>query len=174
MKRLQGHYRWLKNPPEKEPQLEDFGGKLEQDRKGRQIRVFPHLDAERRYKAACREWKQYQVWLRERNPARAKLEALYHYDTKHAGNLVRMIIQGKELLEKGTFNPKLIPETKELILHVLHGGWEYEELIAWAEARDGLLKEMPTSLPKKPKFRCIEALLMELNEGSLTRYTMLP
>lgn len=38
------------------------------------------LDRERRYKAAMREWQQYQSWQQNRNPERAAIEAAHGFD----------------------------------------------------------------------------------------------
>jgi predicted nucleotidyltransferase len=42
--------------------------------------VLYAIRQERRYRAARKHWEQYQRWIRERNPARAELEAKYGFD----------------------------------------------------------------------------------------------
>lgn len=167
LKRLQGHYQWLKNPPKERPEPSDFGGWLEQDEKGGQTLTFPHIDAERRYKASAKTWKQYQTWLRERNPARARLEARYGYDTKHAMNLVRMMIKGAALLTTGDYNPVLDDDEKEFVMEVYRGEWSYERLVDWADTMDNRLQTMETCLPKVADHDSVEKRLMRLNMESL-------
>ena len=167
LKRLQRHYQWLMNPPEHRPTLEEFGGWLETANKGGQKRVFPHLDAQNRYEQAAKHWKQYQTWLRERNPARAELERRYGYDTKHASHLVRLMLQVEQVLQAGDYNPQLQGEMLETVRTVLHGGWAYERLIHWAEGADERVKSMDSALPRRPARKEAEALLMSINRESL-------
>ncbi len=95
--RMERHHRWLVDPPDHVPRPEAFGA---QDIGGRYR--WPHTDAEQGYRAALRHWNQYQEWLRNRNPARAELEASYGYDTKHAMHLLRLLRMGEEILHDGT------------------------------------------------------------------------
>lgn len=63
--------------------------------------VVVTLEAERRYRAARKQWDSYRVWMRQRNPARAALERVHGYDTKHAMHLVRLLRMGLEIVERG-------------------------------------------------------------------------
>lgn len=167
LKRLQRHYEWLTNPPDHRPRLEDFGGRLEQDPKGGQKKTFPHQDAQSRYEAAERHWKQYQHWLENRNPARAALEARYGYDTKHAGHLVRLMVKAVELLETGDYDPVLVGEQLEIVRTVQGGGWTYPSLIDWARDMDARVHGMTSALPRRPDRAAAEGLLMDINLASL-------
>ncbi|MCA9646386.1 MAG: nucleotidyltransferase domain-containing protein, partial [Myxococcales bacterium] len=62
--------------------------------------VVDALAAERRYRAAMRQWEAYRTWQKQRNPARAALEAQHGYDTKHAGQptaAAQTLLQGRTL-----------------------------------------------------------------------------
>lgn len=163
LKRLQGHYVWLTNPPSYMPTLEEFGGWLANDKKGGQRKVFPDIDSENRYTAATKKWKQYQTWLAERNPERAKLERKFGYDTKHASHLVRLMLQCEDILTHGTYSPTLTGMSLSTVLAVLRGEWEYDRLVSFAETYDSLLAVIQTGLPKKADYHGIEQLLMRLN-----------
>lgn len=169
LKRLKGHYQWLTNPPNHEPTLEEFGGKLISDSKGGQTKLFPSAHDQWMYDNAAKHWKQYQTWLRERNPARARLEKEYGYDTKHASHLVRLLIKVKGVLESGDYNPVLDELERATVLEVLHGGWPYEYLIEWAEEADAAVMTMPSELPGEPKTETIELVLMIIHERTLCR-----
>jgi uncharacterized protein len=111
LNRLKGHREWLRNPPTHQPTREEFG--LTQAGQGvREIAkgvdistISPEalviIDREKAYKAASRRWTDYQDWMKERNPKRAKLEAAYGYDTKHAMHLMRLLRMGYEILTTG-------------------------------------------------------------------------
>ena len=167
LKRLQRHYQWLTHPPDHPPTLEEFGGRLESDDKGGQKRIFPHLDAQNRYEQAAKHWKQYQTWLRERNPARAELERKYGYDTKHASHLVRLMLQVERVLQAGDYNPQMQGDTLQTVRDVLQGRWAYERLVAWAEEADLRVRSIDSPLPPRPARQEAEALLMSLNRQSL-------
>ena len=231
LKRINTHYRWLKNPPKAAPLREDFGlpertvipadqlaaaqsaiqkrcdewswHDLEELEPGlRQMikdefvrrlaevttwgedafeeRTFlaatrslgfstnfiELLDKERRYGSAHREWNQYQTWQKERNQARAVLEAQHGYDTKHAMHLVRLLRMCREILTEGVVRVRR-PDAEEL-LSIRAGAWTYEKLIEWATAEDAALTEIAqaSKLPKAPDRKKIDAICMEMVEAS--------
>ena len=163
LKRIKGHRRWLTNPPSHKPILEDFRGKVENGKHGEQSLVFPSQHFEQQYKAALKNWKDYQRWLIKRNPARAELERKYGYDTKHASHLVRLMLQVQNILSNGDYNPILSSADKHIVLLVLRGGMKYGDLVDWAEEADEHVKTMQTDLPHSPDRVAAEALLMRLN-----------
>jgi predicted nucleotidyltransferase len=125
-----------------------------------------HLDRERMYNNAMREWQQYQKWKEERNPARAALEEKFGYDTKHAMHLVRLMRMCREVLIEGKVRVRR-PDAEDL-LAIRAGSWTYEELIAWAKNQDLELNAVMESspLPWGPDYKKIEALCIDLVEGS--------
>ena len=118
---------------------------------------FIHLlDIERRYSSRLKEWSNYQTWLATRNPARAALEAVHGYDTKHAMHLVRLVRMCREILETGKVIVKR-PDADEL-LAIRHGAWSYEQLREWATTEDAKLEECAKTsmLPKAPDVEAID------------------
>lgn len=160
--RMERHHRWLVDPPDHRPQPEEFGAR---DTGGRYR--WPHTDAERGYRTAFRHWNQYQEWLRNRNPARAELEAKYGYDTKHAMHLLRLLRMGEEILRDGTV--RVFRPDAEWLQSVRHGALTYEQVLALAaehRARlDGLIATSP--LPEEPDARAANDLLISLQEDFL-------
>jgi predicted nucleotidyltransferase len=120
------------------------------------------LAREKRYTAARREWTNYQTWKRERNPARAELEARSGFDTKHAMHLVRLLRMCREILETGRVLVKR-PDAEEL-LSIRNGAWTYDRLVEWADRQDGELHDMAAAskLPKSPDVREIDRLTVEM------------
>lgn len=119
------------------------------------------LAREKRYAARKRDYEHYQTWKRERNPARAELEAKYGYDAKHAMHLVRLLRMCGEILETGQVRVKR-PDAEEL-LAIRNGAWPYERLLEYAESEDRRLQELAarSKLPKAPDVaeidrRCVE------------------
>lgn len=221
LRRLQGHYRWLKNPPKAPPtrselglpektlipadQLaaarsmitkkmdewswqdlntldrpqrlavkEDFHRKLleitqwdniEDNLFNSAVRTlgfsdnFIHLlQQEKLYKTRMDEWNNYQKWLKERNPARAALEAEHGYDCKHAMHLVRLYRMCVEAL-RGEGLKVRRPDADEL-LAIRQGAWTYEYLIEWVAQQDATLPDLmkASPLPVQPDFKKLRNL----------------
>ncbi len=125
---------------------------------------------EKLYKARKTEWHQYQDWKKNRNPARAKLEAQYKYDTKHASHLYRLFSQCEEILLTGTLTLKK-PERVEIMRNIRNGGWSYEKLVEFSDREDkrmDLLYEK-SNLRHSPNITFINNLCIELIEGFLRK-----
>lgn len=119
-------------------------------------------DKERKYLTKVREWKQYQDWLRDRNPDRAELEAKFGYDTKHALHCVRLFRMCREMLTAGAVIVKR-PDAEEL-LAIRAGAWTFEQLIDWAASEDAALEELAkkSRLPNTPDYQQLDQLCSEL------------
>lgn len=120
------------------------------------------LLAERRYRAAQKTWASYEQWKRERNPARAELEAKHGYDTKHAMHLVRLLETGLELVREGVLRVRR-PNVDELVA-IRRGALPFEALKERAERGAAELKaSLPSSpLPEDVDAEAVDALLEEL------------
>jgi len=125
-----------------------------------------YLDRDRRYRSKMQEWKQYQDWKKNRNPARAELEAKFGADMKHASHLVRLMRMCREILEnKGVIVKR--PDAAEL-LEIRNGSWTYEKLVEWADAEDKALDELykTSALPREPNRAKLDQVCMEIVEAS--------
>jgi predicted nucleotidyltransferase len=128
------------------------------------------LQTERRYKQDLNTWNQFKDWEIKRNPVRAELERKHGYDTKHGSHLVRLLIQGEDVLTKGTLTLK-DKDQAELLTSIRAGAWSYDELIEYAEERqaylDNIYKKKTYVVPKKPNIKKIDELLIEILEATL-------
>ena len=150
LKRLKGHREWIRNPPDHQPTREEFGLKeagsgIVAAAKGVDVtEISPEaarvIEKEKRYKAAMRRWDNYQRWIRERNPARAKLERAHGYDTKHAMHLVRILRMGKEILTTGKVIVRR-PDAEEL-LAIRRGKWSLDQLLEYVEKLDAEIDDV--------------------------------
>lgn len=130
------------------------------------------LDRERHYRGAIKQWRQYQDWKKNRNPARAELEMRFGYDTKHAAHLKRLLDMAKEIMTDGKVIVKR-PNAEELLAIREHGIWDYDRLIEWAEHRQRELEDLyeagDSPLPKKPNHAALDDLCRRLVEIALGR-----
>lgn len=187
LKRIKTHRRWLLTPPALEPKRADFGlperTLLSKDQLGaaealiqqgrlEEAEVTPNflavLDRERRYRQARNEWEQYRGWKKNRNPARAELEARFGYDTKHAMHLVRLLRMGAEILSDGGVCVRR-PDREEL-LAVRDGAWPYDELLEHSERLSKRVEEtaVTSALPEEPDTASLDALCQALVEEVLS------
>lgn len=157
IKRIKLHRNYLLNPPKKEPTREDFGlpprtvipkdilgaiDKLASMSEGEQeisVEALTLLDKEKRYASARKEWEQYQVWKKSRNPARAALEEKYGLDCKHLSHTVRLYRTGVEILEQGVLNVKR--HDADELLAIKNGAWSYDFAMKWAEDQEERLNK---------------------------------
>jgi predicted nucleotidyltransferase len=144
LQRIEGHAKWLQKPPE-EPDIRNYGFYNEKN-------AWTFFDQEfaARYRERKKNWDNYQAWLQNRNPARHALEVKYGYDTKHAGHLFRLVLQGQAILRDGDFSPVLAGGDLAAVKLVMCGGFTYDELIKTAEEEFEKIDRMPSSLPDAP------------------------
>lgn len=184
--RIQRHRRWLLEPPKEAPTRARFdlpertvipkdqlgaAEALMADGRVQEAELTPNflaiLDRERRYRAARKEWSQYQHWLKHRNERRAALEAKHGYDTKHAMHLVRLCRMAVEILETGEV--KVRRDDREALLAVRDGALSYDALIEEAERLKAQIAEAKrrSTLPDAPDEAALDALAVTLIEAAL-------
>lgn len=107
-------------------------------------------------------WRNYHAWLRDRNPARAELEARYGYDTKHALHLLRLLRMGEEILRAGVV--RVLRPDAEWLRAVRNGALTYDQVLAYAaEHKARLAATLADSpLPEEPDEQAADRLLIEL------------
>lgn len=132
LKRIRSKYRWITNPPDAPPEQADFYREPRNEVEMKLLKKGSKIYDKEAYQRARLDWKNYQHWLTDRNPARKELETKYGYDTKHAMHLFRLLRMGQEILITGKVNVRR-PDREEL-LGIRHGVLSYDELVSWAES----------------------------------------
>lgn len=188
LKRIKTHKKWLIHPRETQPKREEFGlfykifteeefgylkALMEMDNtKGNPIVMssqFPSgvielFNKEREYRNALADYNSYQTWKKQRNPKRAELEAKFGYDIKHAKHLVRLMLQGEEILLQGTLTVDV--SNRPEVIEVGNGLWGFDQLLDWASAQDNKLEEIYQKqtyvVPHHINVQKIEAVVMEM------------
>lgn len=128
------------------------------------------LQHEQAFYRAADEWNKYQNWLKQRNPARAALEAKYGYDSKHASHAIRLVRQGEEIMRKGELLVRL-PDA-EKVRAIRDGIWfdgeaaTYEKVKQFVTQKEQEMQAMYTSkeclLPKEPDRKALDELCIEV------------
>ncbi|MEZ4224732.1 MAG: nucleotidyltransferase domain-containing protein [Polyangiaceae bacterium] len=124
--------------------------------------VVSTLNAEKKYRAAMKHWEAYQAWKTQRNPARAALERLHGYDTKHAMHLIRLMRMGLEVLEQGDLRVRR-DDARELSA-IRDGALTFDELLAQAESLRSRMEAAArsSSLPADVDPARVDELVQEL------------
>ncbi|AFZ02693.1 DNA polymerase beta superfamily protein [Calothrix sp. PCC 6303] len=125
------------------------------------------LQKSQAYQNALREWKAYQSWLTNRNPARAEMEKKSGFDLKHGMHCIRLLRSGVEILRRGevVVNRYQAGDAEDLKL-ILRGELSYEQVM---EMSHNLMAEMEkvyeeSALTHRPNLVEINELCMELVE----------
>lgn len=128
--------------------------------------VASALARERRYLSALKHWQSYERHQAERNPERAKLEAEFGYDTKHAMHLVRLMRTGLDVLRNGTLEVRRA-DADELVA-IRSGALDYDALMAEAERLDQAMEASLAScaLPPDVDYDAVDAILVEIVRGA--------
>jgi len=177
LKRIKTHRRWLLDPPRACPTRPDFGLRdhvlipkdqlgaaeaLIRDGRIDEAQLTPNflliMDRERSYRAAHREWQQYQTWLSERNPIRAETERRFGYDTKHAMHLIRLLRMAVEILRDGKVVVRR-PDAEELRA-IRAGALSFDQLLESARELEKRLEDLTpgSPLPDHPDEEELNAL----------------
>lgn len=166
LERMERHRRWLTNPPKAAPDPGAYGAAPVDG-------VLKFADPARRkeFDRAQKRWDHYRTWRRERNEARAELEAAHGYDTKHAVHLIRLLRMGEEILTRGEVLVRR-PDADELIA-LRRGEWPFERVMDEARERTGRLPGlMETSpLPVAPDRGAVNRLVVELHGLGFERFS---
>ncbi len=145
LKRIRTHRTWLLSPPSGAPTRGQFGlpdrtlipadqlaaaeallDAGEREAADDSPNFVEVLSREKRYKSAQSQWRQYNDWLKNRNPARSDLEVRFGYDTKHGMHLVRLQRMALESLDSG--NVDVFRADREELLAIRDGAWTFDEL----------------------------------------------
>lgn len=101
-----------------------------------------YMEKEKRYKSALTNYNQYMEWKKNRNPARAALEAKYGLDCKHASHLVRLMRTGKEILLTGKVNVWRGDIDADELIAIRNGAWDVDFLFQWFAEENKSLDEI--------------------------------
>lgn len=164
LRRIQGHRRWLHDPPLGPPDRAAMGLPAQPSRTPSPSEAAQ----EREFARDARTWTNFQTWQRRRNPDRAALEAAHGYDTKHGAHLVRLLRMGREIVETGEVHVWRGGRDAEELLAIRAGAWSYERLSTWADAELAAVRGVTEpAVPVQPDHETLDALVVELHQRAL-------
>lgn len=120
------------------------------------------------YECARRDHKNYWEWRSKRNETRwiGQEEGLRDYDAKNMLHTFRLLLSGKNILEKGEPTVRFKGEELRLLCDIRDGKFQYDELIQKVEI---MLDELNSSylnsnLPEEVDESKLKELLLNINE----------
>lgn len=118
------------------------------------------------YSKHCREHKQYQEWVENRNEARYE-STMQHgksYDAKNMMHTFRLLETGIEIAETGEVNPAR--PNRDFLLSIKNGDFEYDQLVEMADQKLATLEQRfaESNLPTTPDQARAERLLVDIRQ----------
>jgi len=95
--------------------------------------------------------------------SRKELVSKYGFDTKFASHLIRLLLEGKELLETGNL---ILPlQQADLVKDIRYGKYELNELLELAEKLENNLEILheDSKLPTKPNYKIVEQFVIDVH-----------
>jgi predicted nucleotidyltransferase len=116
-----------------------------------------------RYRGYLQAQKERLIGSRgQRNVNRPELIEAHGFDTKYAMHVLRLAVQGRELLETGKLELPIAEPERSRIFDVREGRVPYEEVVEWIEQAERGLERAheATRLPERPDAARIDAWLV--------------
>jgi len=118
------------------------------------------------FKKYCKEYREYQDWLQNRNEARyaANIEHGRNYDSKNLMHTFRLLDMAKEIATEHRITVRR--PNREFLMRIRRGEFLYEDLIGMAEEKIETIKSAfeVSNLPEQPNHRELEQSLVTIRE----------
>jgi hypothetical protein len=119
------------------------------------------------YSTYCKKYKEYWNWVEKRNEARYE-NTLSHgkkYDSKNMMHTFRLLEMAIEIGRDNAVN--VVRPNRDFLLGIKNGEYEYEELLAMAESRQGEMEQAfeNSDLPEQPDVELIGRLAFKLRNA---------
>ena len=119
------------------------------------------------FKKYCKEYRQYQDWIKNRNEARYSnnIEHGKNYDSKNLMHTYRLLDMAEEIATEGRL--KVRRPNREFLMRIRSGEFDYDELIEIAEEKVKAIEAAyaKSALPEKPNEERLKEILIEIREA---------
>lgn len=121
------------------------------------------------YSSHCRVWKEYQDWIKHRNPVRHESNLKKSYDAKNMCECFRLINCGIEIARGEGYKVDRNNIDADFLLDVKNHKYEYNELMEMLEKKnDEMQKAMAEStIPEKIDVEFVNDLLLKIRKQQL-------
>lgn len=102
-----------------------------------------------------------------RHTNRPELIEKYGFDTKYAGHMIRLALQGIELMNTGNITLPMPEQDSKWIRELRQGGYSKQEATARAESLEAELRDAidTTHLPPRPDHYMVNNLLVQIHQS---------
>lgn len=118
------------------------------------------------FKKYCKEYREYQDWLQNRNEARyaANIEHGRNYDSKNLMHTFRLLDMAEEIATEHRITVRR--PNREFLMRIRRGDFLYEDLIGMAEEKIETIKSAfeVSDLPEQPNHEELEQSLVTIRE----------
>jgi len=127
--------------------------------------LFYNKDA---YSMHCRRYKEYQIWLKERNEDRFKMNKNHgkNYDSKNMSHCIRLIDMSLETAKTGNILVRRPLDHIKLLMSIRRGEFEYNEILDMANKNIKLMDDAwnNSNFPNEINSEMISKLLIEIRK----------
>ena len=119
------------------------------------------------FKAHCKLYKEYQDWVKNRNPRRYESNLNKNYDSKNMYHSVRLIRMGKEIANgDGIILDRREAGDRDLLMDIRHHKFEYEDIMALVTKEEAELNEAiaKSTLPEEIDVDMVNELLIDIRK----------
>lgn len=118
------------------------------------------------YESHCRRYKEYQDWVKHRNPVRYENNLGHNYDAKNLMHTMRLLKMGTELAEGKGLNIDRTNIDKDFLMKIRNHEMSYEEIVSMATAEKAKMEEAAkvSKLPDIISMDKVNKLLIELRK----------
>lgn len=118
------------------------------------------------YSQHCRMYKEYQDWVKFRNPERFNDNKDKEFDRKNVAHAVRLMHMGIELAKTGQFNVNRTEIDRDFILKIRLGETTYDEIISYLDSKQQEMKDAmdKSDLPNEIDVNFVNNLLIDLRK----------
>ena len=119
------------------------------------------------YKQHCVKWREYQEWVKKRNPQRYLENKEKDFDRKNMCHSARLLNMGVEIAKYGEIHVNRENIDKDFLLNIRLGNKTYDEIINYLEEK---IEEFNNAikvctLPKEPDLIKVNNLLNDIHES---------
>ena len=121
------------------------------------------------YSSHCRVWKEYQEWIKHRNPVRYESNLKKSYDAKNMCECFRLINCGIEIARGEGYKVDRSNIDADFLLDVKNHKYEYNELMEMLEKKNVEMEKAmaESTIPEKIDVEFVNDLLLKIRKEQL-------
>ena len=127
------------------------------------------------YKNHCIDYKNYQEWVKNRNPIRYESNLNKNYDSKNVMHLVRLLHMGIEIAKgEGVILDRGLAGDRDLLLKIRNHGFEYDEIMEYVEEQKKIMDDavLKSTIREKIDVNIINDIVVDIRKKSLTTFNI--